>query len=197
MLQDDVPDPRSVPGNIDEAISSLSKADYIRLIKAAEHLSRPTRYAPKELINQALHNILTGDRPYKPEVDLLTFLFMTMRSLVSSDCKSQSRHPVQTSLDTEAHDSGKALLEKLHDPHPSPEDIIETEENLSLIRKAILDLFDDNIVAQTVVEGIMEEMPPKEIQELTGLDPTGYASMRRLIRRRIDKAFPKGWRYEG
>ena len=114
---------------------------------------------------------------------------------VSSDCKSQSRHP-NVSLDAQTHDSGKALLEKLQAPYPSPEDIVETEENLSHIKQTILDLFDNNLVALTVAEGIMEEIPPKEIQELTGLDPKGYASTRRLIRRHIDKSFPKGWSYE-
>jgi len=196
MLQDDVPDPRPVPENIDNAISYLSDADCLRLRKAAEQLSRPTRYTPEELFNQALHNALSGDRQYKPEVGLITFIFMTMRSLVSSDCKSQSRHPAEISLDAQTHENSKALLEKLQAPYPSPENIVETEENYALMRQTILDLFDDNLVTQTVVEGIMEEMPPKEIQELTGLDSKGYASTRRLIRRRIDKAFPKGWRYE-
>ncbi len=195
MLQDDAPGTKLSLKNIDEVLASLSDADCLRLRNAARYLSGPTRYTPEELINQALHNALAGDRQYKPEVDLITFLFMTMRSLVSSDCKSQSRHP-NISLDAQTHDSSKTLLEKLQNPYPSPEDIVETEKKLSFIKQTILDLFDDNLVAQTVVEGIMEEMPPKEIQELTGLDPKGYASARRLIRRRIDKAFPKGWSYE-
>lgn len=195
MLQNDLPDPVSVHRNIDEAISSISDADYLRLLKAARYLSGPSRYTPEELLSQTLFKALDGERKYNTEVRLISFLFMIMKSLVSSDCKSQSRHP-EISLDGQSHENGKALLEKLHDPYSSPEDIVETEENLSLIRKGILYLFNDNVVAQTVVEGIMEEMPPEEIQELTGLDSTGYASMRRLIRRRIDKAFPKGWRYE-
>jgi RNA polymerase sigma-70 factor (ECF subfamily) len=196
MLQDDIPDPRPGPGTIDEAIRSLSDADYLRLRKAAKYLSRPTRYTPEELLSQALYNALAGDRQYKPEINLISFLFMTMKSLVSSDCKSQSRHPTEISLDTQTHNTGKVLLEKLQDPYPSPENIAETEENVSFIKQTILDLFDDNLMVQTMVEGIMEEMPPKEIQELTGLDHKSYASARRLIRRRIDKAFPEGWNYE-
>lgn len=195
MLQDDVPDVRSVPNNIDKAIRSLSDVDCLRLREAAKLLSRPTRYSPEELINLTLFKALAGDRQYKPEINFISFLVMTMKSLVSSDCKSQRRHPV-TSLDAKSEVSDRALQEKLQDPYPSPEDVIETEENLTLIKQSILVLFDDNLVAQTVVEGIMEEMPPIEIQEVTGLDQKGYASMRRLIRRRIDKAFPKGWCYE-
>lgn len=196
MLQDDVPDSRSVPRNIDEAIRSLSDANCLRLLKAARYLCIPSRYTHEELVNQTLLKALAGDRQYKPEVNLISFLFMTMKSLVSSDCKSQSRRP-EISLDTQARDIGKALLEKLQDPFPSPEQIAETKENLSLIKQNFLDLFvDDDLETQTVAEGMVGELSPKEIQELTGLDPKGYASTRRLIRRRIDKAFPKGWSYE-
>ena len=196
MLQDNIPDPESVPVNIDEAIRSLSDADCQRLLKAARYLSVPSRYTPEELVNQTLFKALAGDRQCKPEIRLISFLFMTMKSLVSSDCKSQSRHP-EISLDAQKHDSGKALLEKLQNPYPSPEQIVETKENLSFIKQSFLALFiSDGLETQEVAEGMVEELSPKEIQELTGLDSKGYASTRRLIRRRIDKAFPKGWRYE-
>jgi RNA polymerase sigma-70 factor (ECF subfamily) len=40
---------------------------------------------------------------------------------------------------------------------------------------------------------MMEEMDALELQELTGLDSTAYESKRKKIRRRIDKAYPKGF----
>ena len=40
----------------------------------------------------------------------------------------------------------------------------------------------------------MEEMTAEEMRELTGLDKTGYDSKRKLIRRRIDKQYPEGWK---
>jgi RNA polymerase sigma-70 factor (ECF subfamily) len=39
-----------------------------------------------------------------------------------------------------------------------------------------------------------EGIEGEELRELTELDMTGYATKRRLIRRRIDKAFPQGWK---
>lgn len=195
MLQDDVADTKLIPKNINEALASLSIADHLRLDKAARYLSRPSRYTPEELINQTLLVVLEGGRPYNPNVDLISFLFMNMKNVASNDCRSQQRHP-EISLDAQVQNSGKSLLDKQQNPYPSPEHIVESEENLSIIKKSILDLFKDNLVTQTVVEGIIEEMSPKEIQELTELDSKGYASARRLMRRRIDKAFPKGWTYE-
>ncbi len=195
MLQNDAPDSKSMPKNIDEAIASLSEADCLRLLKSAKYLSWPSKYTPEELLDQAIFKALDGARQYKPELNLMSFLFMIMRSLVSSDCKSQSRHPA-LSLDAKKPDRDESFVEDLQDPRPSPELIVESKENASFIRESILDLFKDDTVIQTVVEGIMEEMDPKEIRDLTGLDDKSYASTRRLIRRRIDKAFPGRWRDE-
>ena len=48
-------------------------------------------------------------------------------------------------------------------------------------------LFEDDIVAQTIVEGILENMRGEELRALAGLDETAYESKRRLIRRRLEK----------
>jgi RNA polymerase sigma-70 factor (ECF subfamily) len=40
----------------------------------------------------------------------------------------------------------------------------------------------------------MEEMEGKELRELVGLNEKDFATRRRLVRRRIDKAFPNGWK---
>ena len=46
-------------------------------------------------------------------------------------------------------------------------------------------------LARDIVEGTMEDMAADELRELIGLGPTAYDSKRRLIRRRIDKAYPE------
>jgi hypothetical protein len=61
------------------------------------------------------------------------------------------------------------------------------------IREAIIKLFDDDQDAQIIVEGMMEDMDGEDLRELTDLDKKEFASKRRLVRRRIDKAFPEGW----
>jgi RNA polymerase sigma-70 factor (ECF subfamily) len=61
------------------------------------------------------------------------------------------------------------------------------------LQHRILSLFDDDLGARTLVEGIMDGMEGKELQELLGMDEKEFATKRRLVRRRIDKAFPNGW----
>jgi hypothetical protein len=79
---------------------------------------------------------------------------------------------------------------------PSPETlpVCRGLKETAAIHSAILSLFADDEIARLIVEGDMDDMEACEIRDLTGLDEKAYASKRRLIRRRIDKAYPKGWK---
>ena len=57
----------------------------------------------------------------------------------------------------------------------------------------LVSLFEDDEIAQVILEGMMEGIEGEELRKLTELDKTAYQSKRRLIRRRIEKRFPKGW----
>ena len=65
-------------------------------------------------------------------------------------------------------------------------------QQTQFIKQVILDLFEDDLVAQTIVEGDMDGIEGEELRSLTGLDLKAFASKRRLIRRRINGKFPKG-----
>ncbi len=68
------------------------------------------------------------------------------------------------------------------------------EQTAAVIRGEVLALFDDDPVAHDIVEGRMEDLSADELRELTGLDQKAYDSKLRLIRRRINNKYPKGWR---
>jgi hypothetical protein len=57
--------------------------------------------------------------------------------------------------------------------------------------QAIRDLFADNPAALRMLEGMLDGMEGEALRSLTDLSETEFASKRRLIRRRIDKAFPR------
>jgi hypothetical protein len=71
--------------------------------------------------------------------------------------------------------------------------VLAGEQEAHRIRHAVIDLFAEDPVAQVMVEGMMEDMEGEELREVTGLTKIGFASKRRLIRRRVDQAFPHGW----
>jgi len=194
MLDDTIVDSRTNYESIDDALSSLSDMDLVRLREASSFYCIPSRYTSDELLNQTFRKVLDGSRTYKKEVNILAFLIEIMRSLASSDCKSQKRKP-ECRLDPERP--------KEHDPSTeapsigkSPEELIESRENVAIIKESVLKLFDDKPDIKDVVEAIMEEMTRQEIKELMGLDDTGYDTIRKYIRRRLQKAFPEGWKNE-
>ena len=79
------------------------------------------------------------------------------------------------------------------DPTIGIDDWLAREQHAARRRHEVLALFEDDPVARDILEGRMAEMSVEELKELTGLDATGYNSKLKLIRRRIDKKFPKGW----
>jgi DNA-directed RNA polymerase specialized sigma24 family protein len=68
------------------------------------------------------------------------------------------------------------------------------DEDDRAVQQAIVALFADDETAQIIVEGMMDGLEGEELRELCGLNQRAYASERRMIRRRIDKAYPKGWK---
>ena len=62
------------------------------------------------------------------------------------------------------------------------------------MKAGVLQLFEDDAVARDVVEGRFLGMEGEELQELVGLTASELATKNRFIRRRIDKAFPDGWK---
>jgi hypothetical protein len=52
----------------------------------------------------------------------------------------------------------------------------------------------DDPIAQIIIEGFVEGIDGEVLRALTELSKIAFASKRRLIRRRIDKAFPDGWK---
>jgi RNA polymerase sigma-70 factor (ECF subfamily) len=69
-----------------------------------------------------------------------------------------------------------------------------SDQEVERIEAAVLSLFADDKLAQIIIEGDMKGLLPEELCEKTGLNKTAFASKRRLIRRRIERAFPEGWK---
>ena len=122
----------------------------------------------------------------------MPFLHGVMRSMVSDAAKAWERHPVfqLEPLTAAGRDWPCAST--------SPEqELIDSQDERALIARAkatrqqVMALFDDDLEAQTIAEGIMEGLEGEDLRILTELDKTAFASKRRLIRRRIAKTFPE------
>lgn len=172
------------------AIEALSDADWLRIEKIAKLYSRNRRLEADDLLQTTLMRTLEGTRRCPRCVDFVRFLAAAMRSIASDDVKAWTRKP---ELKTVPKFGGDEDEFDFADLSPDPEVTLADQQEAEQIAARVLMLFEDDVVAQTIVEGQMEDMSADELRDLTGLDTKAYASKRRLIRRRIEKAFPNGW----
>jgi DNA-directed RNA polymerase specialized sigma24 family protein len=185
------------PSEIAEAIRGLPSAGWLRLKKIARAFARACPMEADDLLQEAYTRALAGSRRCPRSVDVIRFLAEAMRSIASDSVKEQLRVEAAKArrpelLSVPSHDD--ADDDPLTRAVPTPEDIVGCEEAAAKFKAAILALFVDDLIAQTIVEGDWDEMDAEEIRTLTDIDKVGYASKRRFIRRRIDQAFPDGWK---
>jgi len=185
------PDRAYVPREeIEHAVRSLSPADWARLHRLATRFAAGKPTQARDLLQESLMRALDG-RQCPNALGMLPFLAGIMRSVADGEReKAERRIPLVMAATSE---TVEVQILNYADPASTAEDALIAEENAKQIRGAILGLFDDDPIARDIVEGMMEGWPPEELRELSGLDQTAYDSKRKLIRRRIDKRYPKGW----
>lgn len=175
--------------DIESALLALPEVGWIRLRKIADVLARIYPVEAEDLLHEACCRALDGRRHCPSNVDLFRFLGEAMKSIASDTLKAVKRHP-ELHLVSITDDE-----ESTYDPpdeQPNAEETLVRAQEVSRIRQAILNLFEDDPVAHIMVDGIMEGMDGEDLRAFTELDKTAFASKRRLIKRRIEKAFPEG-----
>lgn len=174
-----------------EAIRALSDASWNRLRRVATMFCRGRPIEPEDLLQEALTRATDGSRNCPQNIDLVRFLAEAMRSIASSSMKVIARQ-----LEFQAvpliSDDGVTL--DLVDERPAAEQQAISDQEVARIKRAIIDLFRGDVTAEVLVEGMMEGLDGEKLRATTDLTKVGFASKRRFIRRRIDKAFPDGWK---
>jgi RNA polymerase sigma-70 factor (ECF subfamily) len=143
----------------------------------------------EDLLQEAFRRALDA-RNCPVSVDIVRFLAEAMRSIRDGELKRAKRRPVLVSRPPKGGERAQ-VLEPI-DPAPNAEERLAAADEESVRerkRQEVIGLFADDLAAQVIVEGIMEGTRGEDLRTLTDLDPTGYESKRRLIRRRIEKAF--------
>lgn len=177
---------------IEEAIRDFSLAKLALLEKAAKYFARYP-FEPNDLLQTAYVLALTT-RKCPVDVDVVTFLIGIMRS-VAHDEGVKPKHRLVTVSIGSADDPEDGTIDP-PDPSTSVEDNLIVEERLATIRTSILSLFDEGSPVWYLAEGIMQELTADELRDMLALDKTAYDSMRKLFRRRVDKAYPGGWNHD-
>ncbi len=166
---------------------TLSGADLERLRR---HSIRLVGFEAAESLRQdALLKAFSGKRRCPRNCDVVQFLAGAMRSLASSERNASKRRP-EVALEV----VGDSVVED--ESEDGPHEQLVQAQACERIRQEILVLFEDDPATSLLVEGIMEDMEGEDLCVLAGIDTDELATKRRLIRRRIDRAFPKGWHHD-
>ena len=176
---------------VKRSISALTSADWLRLHKVARALCRNAGFQADDLLQEAFQRALDGTRQCTRTLDIIPFLAGVMRSIASDWRKARKRRP-EMSLVT-ATGGVQALVLQVRDNSCVADEVLVSNEEAARLQRAIFALFADDAVAQRLLEGIMDGLAGAQLRSLTGLSETEFASKRRLIRRRIDKAYPRDW----
>lgn len=148
---------------------------------------------PEDLLQEAFLRALNEDGRKCPlDVDVVKFLAEAMRSI--ADGEGAKLRAVAVLVPIGTHDSDDDQAYQVADGTPSTEDRLVSDEEIDQRRQDLLAIFEDDGAARDIVDGTIEGMSADEMRELTGLDKTAYDSKRKLIRRRIDKRYPDGWK---
>lgn len=173
------------------AIRLFTAADWARLKLVARKYANGRPIETDDLLQEAMQRAIDG-RVCPAHVDVVKFLAEAMRSIAHGETEKVEQKLVLVPVSKIGDYPAEALA--VADPEQSVEERMMSEQNAATFRRDMLALFDDDPQARDIVEGSMEDMTAEELRALTGLSQTAYDSKRRLIRRRIDKAFPQGWK---
>ncbi|MBY5466345.1 RNA polymerase subunit sigma-24 [Rhizobium leguminosarum] len=175
------------------AIRSLTAVDLARLKMVARKYAFGRPIEPDDLLQEAYARALDS-RACPSHVDVVKFLAEAMRSIAHGEAE-KVEHKV--TLVPIAKTGGPYDADSIKDEADDAETRMiaaQRAERCIATHAAVIAVFNDDPTAQLVLEGMMEEMTAEEMRELTGLDKTGYDSKRKMIRRRIDKQYPEGWK---
>ena len=180
--------PARPPEDVRAAIEAFTDLDWHRVNRAAAYWAQLHGAEANDLLQEAIERALDGARICPAHVSVVAFLSGVMRS-ISADWRKARARRGEVRLMTE---DGRMVVDPI-DARPNAAELAESLQQTQFIKQVILDLFEDDLVAQTIVEGDMDGIEGEELRSLTGLDLKAFASKRRLIRRRINGKFPKGW----
>lgn len=175
------------------ALKGMSQAEWIRLRRIADILTRSKATAVNDLIQETSARVLGDTRPWPVNIPFFAFFAGVMKSVASEEVQKLKRAREGGSGVREPlslHDEVGGLAFDPPDLGPNAEQVLLQREAATETKAEILALFHDDPVAMMMVEGKMEGMEGEELRELVGLQITNFQSKNKLIRRRMLKLSP-------
>ncbi|MEX3954413.1 hypothetical protein [Trinickia sp. EG282A] len=171
------------PSELKSMLEAFSEGDWIKLGKVADALCWGLAKEGKDMLQEVITRALAGTRRCPRTVPVTVFLVNAMRSHLDALLRAREADVLTQAVTVDPDDEANAALLTQQQDIATPDEILMAKQTMAAIEEA----FSDHETAQLVLMGQADGLSPQEIQAITGLEPVQYASVLRLIRRRLDK----------
>lgn len=175
-------DPRILnPAQTALALDLISRMDLLRLKAIARVYARglPPEVTWEDLLQEALTRIIAGSRRRPHGLTMVAFVAGILRSLRAEHWRRATHRSGSKGTLRIDHESDDSLALALSDPAAGPEQALSARQELLAIRQ----LFANDPVATSLIEGLGAGLSADEIRRSMGLTRTDYDSARKRIRR--------------
>lgn len=173
------------PTEIKAAIQALSNADRLRLGKIARRYAAGRPVDADDLLSEATVAALSGNRKCPRDVPLTAFFAGAMKSIAHNE-RRKARAEWRATLIDNKPDNDPVSLVPADGPSPEQQAMARNEIN------AIFALFKDDDGVTLLLMGLFDDYAPNEICDINQWDRTTYDTIRKRLRRGLDKHFPGG-----
>jgi hypothetical protein len=187
--------------DFESAMSKLSLADRMRLNRVGLKYSGGSGMSPDDLIAEAYVRAMATTRNWPVGISAVRFMAEAMRSIASGERDSIKAEiearplPSRSTAEAETEfltDREGVVLEFVRREPSAEQDLIDREDaaagasKLAKWRADLLAAFEDDFPAQLIVEGMMDGLRGKALQELSGLSSAEFPTKYKKVSRRID-----------
>jgi DNA-directed RNA polymerase specialized sigma24 family protein len=176
-------------GELREAVLALGKIDLIRLRRAGRLYAFGLDCEVDDLLGDAVMLALSGSRTCPRDMAVLPFLVGIMRSRASALRESAQRRGIQIQIDG----TGRERETMAPIVETTPHDLLDRCDDYEARLAALEELLADDVEALEVLQADLREASKAEIMGALKINAVQYATIRRRMRRRIDREYPGGW----
>ena len=174
------------PG-VEEAISALTRADWLRLREISLRLAYRNEALADDVFQESMARILAGDRPLQTDIKFVAFVAMVMKSIA---WEFRERHTkdanAHATLESDMPD-GVEITSIGQDDETDHRSLIERDIIAKEIREEIENHFSGDDHALAIVMGRQDGIARAEIEELFEMTRTEYESASKRVWRYLSQ----------
>ncbi|RWB71516.1 MAG: sigma-70 family RNA polymerase sigma factor [Mesorhizobium sp.] len=169
-------------------LDSLSAAERKKLRLIEERRRDGTDFGPGMLYQEALCQVIVGERRCPVEASFIAFLAQSMRSIASHRRKALSRQVPLSRTDS----SGVVVELQIAADQLDPEQTLLEKEAADVVDE-VYKLLEGDDEAQLTIMAIVDGKKGRSLRDELGITQAGYDYIMKRIRRAVAKKYPKGW----